>query len=861
MTFLEGAWAFLRWWAVTLIIALAVWPIVYQCLKRLPDRGFAFARMFGLIGVGYFFWLGCWLHLWPNIPGAAWLCAALLLGAGLLLANRRGEKPWQWLREHWKEALFTEGVFVALLALLTFFRAYDAGAYHTERPMDLAFLNAIMRSTYFPPNDPWLSGYAISYYHFGYILTGMVAKMASLTGSVAFSFGVTASFSMAGVGAYGILRNLLLLRARAEEKPVSTEDSSLSTVPWRKTSQPRISNYLWLPLLAPFILLFLGNMEGGLEILYAEHVGWEDGQGVFWKWLDINAINTPPIQSDKPGLMPDRASWWWWTAARIINDRDLSGKPLLNDGLIDEFPAFSFVIGDMHPHIMALPFLLAALAVVLETLLRGGGAFAESKTERWLFIGFSAFSIGSLLFLNTWDILIFGMVVIAGWVGWKLSRRELHFGKFSGWQAYIARWALTGGLALALFIPSLIGFSSQAGGIIPNVLFPTKGTQFFVFFAPLLIPIFAWLILELWTQDWKPDWKKGLLLAGAGLAILLVGSLILAFAISLNPDAIQSLGGVLGGHGPINAMVTVLARRFLDPFSTLLPIVLITVAMAVLFGWIRKNMVLPVDLPEEETPPTGGRWVNAFLLILVFWGALLILFPEYFWLRDLFGTRMNTVFKFYFQAWTFFSLAAAYGIIRLFQTVLDKAEQNNARWAYSAVGSALVFAVLLIGSVYYPLAVWSKTNGFKISGGPTLDASAYLQQSHPDDAKAIAWILANIHDNGPFVEAVGNDYDEYAGRVSTHTGIPSVVGWVFHEDQWRGGAGEQNQRRDDVAELYRTTDWNRASEILDKYGIRYVYFGPLEANTYSKRGLDKFLAHMNVIYQTDQVIIFERKVP
>jgi uncharacterized membrane protein len=272
-------------------------------------------------------------------------------------------------------------------------------------------------------------------------------------------------------------------------------------------------------------------------------------------------------------------------------------------------------------------------------------------------------------------------------------------------------------------------------------------------------------------------------------------------------------------------------------------------------------MVLPVDLPEEETPPTGGRWVNAFLLILVFWGALLILFPEYFWLRDLFGTRMNTVFKFYFQAWTFFSLAAAYGIIRLFQTVLDKAEQNNARWAYSAVGSALVFAVLLIGSVYYPLAVWSKTNGFKISGGPTLDASAYLQQSHPDDAKAIAWILANIHDNGPFVEAVGNDYDEYAGRVSTHTGIPSVVGWVFHEDQWRGGAGEQNQRRDDVAELYRTTDWNRASEILDKYGIRYVYFGPLEANTYSKRGLDKFLAHLNVIYQTDQVIIFERKVP
>ncbi|HEY5118964.1 MAG TPA: DUF2298 domain-containing protein [Anaerolineales bacterium] len=859
MTFWEGAWAFLRWWGCTLIIALAVWPIVFQCLKKLPDRGFAFARIFGLIGVGYLFWLGCWLHLWPNIPGAVWLCTALLLGAGLLLANRREEKPWQWLREHWKEALFTEGVFVVLLAILTFFRAYDAGAYHTERPMDLAFLNAVMRSIYFPPNDPWLSGYAISYYHYGYILTGMIAKIAGLAGSVAFSFGVTASFSMAGCGAYGILRNLLLLRARAEQQLVSKEEPPQSNIPWRKTSQPSVSNYLWLPLLTPFILLFLGNMEGSLEILYAEHVGWQDDQGYFWKWLDINGINTPP--SGQPSAMPDRTAWWWWTAARVINDRDLSGKALLNDGLIDEFPAFSFVIGDMHPHIMALPFLIAVMAVVLETLLRGGGAFIESKTERWLFIGFSSLSIGSLLFLNTWDILIFGMAAIAGWVGWKLSRQEMHFGLFSGWKAYIARWAVTGALALGLFIPSLIGFTSQAGGILPNVLFPTKGGQFFVMFGTLLIPIFAWLILELWSHEWKPDWRNGLFLAGAGFAVLIVGSLILAFAISLNPAAIISLGDVLGSFAPVSAMATVLLRRLLDPFSTLLPILLIAVAIAILFGWIRKNTVAPVDSTEKENPSVDGKWINAFLIILVFWGALLILFPEYFYLRDLFGTRMNTVFKFYFQAWAFFSLVAAYGIIRLFLTVLDRAEKSNARWAYSAIGSTLVFVVLLIGSVYFPLAVWSKTGGFKSPGSPTLDASAFVQQDHPDDAAAITWMLANIHDNGPLAEAVGNDYDSYAGLVASITGIPTVVGWVFHEDQWRGGAGVQEGRRDDIKELYRTTDWNTALEILQKYGIRYVYFGPLELQTYGKLGLDKFRAHMNIIYQTDQVTIFERNVP
>jgi len=857
MTYWECAWAFIRWWGCTLILAMAVWPITYQCLRKLPDRGFAFTRMFGLVGVGYFFWLGCWLHFWPNVSGAVWLCAAILLAVGMLLAQRRVETPWQWIREHWKEALFTESVFVVLLVVLTWFRAYDAGAYHTERPMDLAFLNTVMRSTYFPPMDPWLSGYAISYYHFGYILTGMVGKISGLVGSVAFSFGVTASFSMAGLGAYGLLRNILLVKKRSTQEVVPAATASVPTTPWRKTPSFWTSHCLWIPLLAPVMLLFMGNLEGSLEILYAEHVGWQDRQGSFWTWLDINGINVPP--TGPPSLVPNRADWWWWTAARVINDRKPDGTPMYNDGLIDEFPAFSFIIGDMHPHVMALPFLIAALAIVLETLLRGGGALPESNEERWLFIAYSALSIGSLLFLNTWDILVFGLVVIAGFVGWRMSRREITFGPFSNWKAFVLRWGVTGVLAITLFIPFLIGFTSQAGGILPNPAFPTKGSQFLVMFGTILIPIAAWLILELWSKNWKPEWRKGILLVAGGLMALIAGSLIMAFVISLNPASMAMVSDALGEFSLTKTMGTVLLRRIFDPLATLAPAVLIAVALAVVLRWI-KTKPETADLLAEEAPPNGNRFVNAFLLILVFWGAILILFPEYFYLRDLFGSRMNTVFKFYFQAWAFLSLVAAYGVIRLFQTVLDRSERDNRRRVYAGIGSAIVLTVLLLGSVYYPLAVWSKTNHFTAAGGITLDAQAHLQQSHPADAAAIDWIQVNIHDNGPIAEAVGNDYDEYAGLIATYTGIPTVVGWVFHEDQWRGGAGVQEQRRDDLKTLYTTTDWTVAEQILDKYGIRYVYFGPLETSTYQTRGVDKFRAHMNIIYQTDQVTIFERNI-
>ena len=478
-----------------------------------------------------------------------------------------------------------------------------------------------------------------------------------------------------------------------------------------------------------------------------------------------------------------------------------------------------------------------------------------------MFFGFTILSIGSLVFLNTWDILIFGMAAIASWVGWKMSRREFYFGPFSGWKAFIARWAVTGVAAVALFIPFLIGFSSQAGGVLPNVLFPTKGGQFFVMFGTLFIPVFAWLLLELRSRDWKPDWRNGLTLAGTGLAALLVGSLVVGFAISLNPDAMAILANVLGGYGTMDALSIVLIKRFFDPWASLLPFGLIAIALAALLGWARKNPTPPAEPAEEEILPGGKKWVDAFVLILVLWGALLALFPEYFYLRDLFSGRMNTVFKFYFQAWAFLSIAAAYGIIRLLEAIRSRSAAGGARRTYAMAAFAIVFVALLIGSLYYPLAVWTKTNESNYPDEPTLDASAYLAYAHPADAAAIQWMRENIIDNGPLVEAVGNDYDEYAGRVATHTGIPGVLGWIGHEDQWRGTRAIHSPRITDIEELYKTMDWNTAEEILARYGIRYVYFGPLEADKYGTRGLGKFRAHLKVIYETEEVIIFERAVP
>jgi hypothetical protein len=158
---------------------------------------------------------------------------------------------------------------------------------------------------------------------------------------------------------------------------------------------------------------------------------------------------------------------------------------------------------------------------------------------------------------------------------------------------------------------------------------------------------------------------------------MLVGSLVMAFFISLNMEAMTVIQDALGGSGTMDAVSLILIRRFFDPFASLAPFGLIAAAAAVLLGRLRRKPAVSAEGADDQHLPADPLRVDAFVLILVLWGAFLILFPEYFYLRDFFGNRINTVFKFYFQGWTFLSLAAAYGIFRLVQKVLDRSDQDG----------------------------------------------------------------------------------------------------------------------------------------------------------------------------------------
>jgi YYY domain-containing protein len=805
---------FLLWYLAISFLGALVLPLVYRLVPGLPDRGYSFARAAGWLLWGFAFWLLTSFGLTRNNIGG--LIVAFVLTASLsALALRSGglRELIQWIKTQKQFILSAEVVFLAAFAIWTYARAINPQIDGTEKPMELAFLNAILKSPSFPPHDPWLSGYAISYYYFGYILVAMLTKLTGIGTGVAFNLAVALIFGLTALGAYGLVYNLIQV--------------------WRRGS-PQISEagIYALPVLGPVFLLIVSNVEGFLELLHARGIFWSlaaDGtmRSPFWEWLGILELSEPPAQPFS--WVPSRPGGvLWWRASRVLADYDFRGG---FREVIDEFPFFSFLLSDMHPHVLAMPFALVAIGIALHIYLmdREDGfniGRLHIPLPLPLFL-FSAVVLGGLSFLNTWDFPIYVAIVSGAYalrryrsLGWSGQR----IGEF-------VRLGLALGLSgVILYLPFYVGFASQAGGILPSLIYFTRGTQFWVMFGTLLIPLTIYLMVLLTRRKGFSTlltafkWSA-IIVGGLWLFSYLFGILI----VNIPPARVPFLnnqGVGEEGIGPLLFEATL--NRLSAPGAWLCLIGLLTLTLAIL---------MRPELPESSAAATAAAGeasgeafdettenpvrlsANDFAVFLVLIGLALVLVPEFFYLRDLFGGRMNTIFKFYFQTWIFWGLAAAFGSIVLLKTL------SRSR----VILAPLVLAAILVGLCYPAVMFEARAGDLSLDRESSLDGTAYLDRIYPDDMQAVRWL--SQAPPGTVAEAVGGQYSSY-GRVSALSGQPAVLGWPGHEDQWRGGREEMGTREQDIPILYNTRSWDEARRIIAQYGIKYIFVGDLERSTY-----------------------------
>ena len=406
----------LVWYALILVIGTAAFPIVSMVCKDISDRGYCISKIAGILILSYLAWL---LSYPLSFSRVTVLIALAILCALSLLCIIYGKSEMHVRRD---VIIRNEIVFFAAFIVFLAIRVYspeitDFG----EKFMDIAFLNAVMRSSQFPPYDPWFSGGLLDfYYYFGYLTVAVPSKISGISTAITYNLGLVTFAALAANAAFGIGYDLT------------------------KKIRYGISTMIFVAFIANAHIIFdmaarLLNLRTGSH----EHIF---------------------------GL---------WASTRIIPDT------------INEFPYFSFTFGDLHPHVVSIPFQLLLLVLMLNIHKSdGSGMRIYGKGAVRILAGtiLSALALGVLFPVNAWDyptyLIIFASIVLV---------QQYHAASLKNALTPIATVAI---MSILLFAPFYMDFQGTGASGIGIVHQKTLLINFVEIFALFLFLIFSFLFLH-----------------------------------------------------------------------------------------------------------------------------------------------------------------------------------------------------------------------------------------------------------------------------------------------------------------------------------------------------------------------------
>jgi YYY domain-containing protein len=443
------------------------------------------------------------------------------------------------------------------------------------------------------------------------------------------------------------------------------------------------------------------------------------------------------------------------------------------DGTINEYPLFSFIFGDVHAHVLGfLPqttlILLVSLAITCWIKI--------SSSSRIVLILSTGLALGSVPPTNTWDILIQApLIMLTGVILLLISQSDIS-ARIKEFRS--VRMQMSG---IRRSIRSRLPPQGDTGFLPPG-----KGAWVYFFLVPV-IGILCYLPYYLMME------AQGI--GGIGLVT--------------SPSSLSSFFLVNGWF------LLIIALSLIPVFKKVPWILLFTIPFLIA-GYYAA--AIPVMLLAGLLVRRDGAGD-----LLAGFGLAILIFCEILYLRDSMGDqyfRMNTVFKLYITAWLFFSAAAAGMLGRMVTSLPDQC--SRILRAFDGAVPVVLLLLLLLPALVTITHAGSHT--------PTFDGLAWLSGTNPDDLAAVTW-LRSQKGNLTIVEAEGGDYGYYS-RVSAFTGIPTVIGWPFHESMWRKDTphGWYGERTSAVRAMYE--DPTRCLSLMKGYGADLLYVGPSEQKQY-----------------------------
>ncbi|TKJ28290.1 MAG: hypothetical protein CEE40_11800 [Chloroflexi bacterium B3_Chlor] len=830
------------WWLAVQVLGLLALPLTTLVFHRLPDRGYILSKTTGLLIVAFLVWVVASHRLLTNsLPTTLGACLVLGLASLYVFWRRKEEMLALWW-ERKRLILLSEALFAAAFLLFVGIRILNPDLWHPwnggEKSMEFAFLNAITKSAYFPPYDPYYAGGYINYYYYGLHLIAILIKLTGIIPSVAFNLAVPLLFGLTVVNAFSLGYNLTARRLAG--------------------------------LLAVTFVALIGNLDGTVQL--AEGLG-EAGGFAF----ESRIPGVQGLVRLVPGLarlllrQARLPRFDYWRSSRVI------------PATINEFPYWSYLFADLHPHMIGIPVTIFLLALALNIALAARGVADRRESDltsvggerrgavsrglmRDRVVGFVqrariwratppwslesvagilalAVTLGAIAVINTWDVPSYFIIVLGAFL--------LGCKGFWRWERAV-RAVVLFGIAACLSVAFYLPFFRHYQALHVGLAVVRARTELEPFLTIWGLFIFL-AVSVLWGQlIWSHPREGPLRCVGLCLrrAARLPRLLDLHQALVRRPQASYVLGVVLLA-GTALVVVGLL-------FFKLWVLALLT-PLLVFFAFLTLRRTATVE--------------ESFTAFLVFMALGILLGCEMVFLKDFLQGgdhhRMNTIFKFYTQAWVLLGLVTGVSLPRLWSWF----SHARRRWlGYAWKGAFLFLFVastifLLLGT---PQRVTDRFPGPRPPLG-TLDGSAFMvvgSYSWPDasnpvqlvhDYEAINWFLEHVSGTPVVAEAPLPYYREFGLKVASYTGLPTLLGAHQSEQRhdWQVG-----QRSGEADTFYRTTDLDETRELIAKLHISYVYVGQLERTVYPEEGLEKFedmrgFGDLALVYQNPGVKIYE----
>ncbi|WP_205596813.1 DUF2298 domain-containing protein [Halostella salina] len=752
------------WWTAFVSLGAVTLPMAGLLFDRFDDHGAGVALPLALGTLGVVgFWVG---HL--SFGPVALAAGLAVIGVGTAVALRRGARV--------DLGAYAEVVVVFTLAfgLLVALRGVDPSITPGggEKFLDFGLLKSLLRGTTLPPADMWFAGEPVQYYYGGHMLAALLTELTGTPARYAYNLALAGVYGTLAATAYGFARAVAAERGRSGRTAGA---------------------------FAAVFVAVASNLSTPLRLLVYYLPDWAGS-----RLADLASLAV----DQRPSVAAGPDAFYYWPASRVIDRRVVDGQQW---HYITEFPFFAFRNGDLHAHMLSMPFLLLAAAVLFQYWLTPEDERRRRRAIVFLVVPALA---GFIAVVNTWTfptvagltwlVATFAPASPATLFPSRVETAVREYGSPSRLHAEAARTgaALGVGVAVAalgvLFaLPFFAGTASGRGlGVFPANRSDAVG---------LLVVHGAFLaisVAHLLSRDSVPDAAPKLLaLSVVALAIVSVPLGFAAVALFV----------------PVLALAWLLLRTGDDAgFETVLLVGVLGLVTAVEFAYV----------VEQAGPGRMNTVFKVYTQMWVLWGVaagvmLADRAPLGAVLRGAW-TRTGTVFA---------AVERRFGVGR--RADGGRRSDRTVRVGTGGAVASLVAVLLLASLSLYGGFV--ATNQFENgTANATLDGTAYVADRHPVEAEMIAWLDAR-EGQPHIVSAPGTKIYRWVNAPSSLTGLPTVAGWN-HEVGYRGV--EPYQRRvADVQAIYTGSTEERA-DLLRQYDVRYIYMGPTERQRYGARNLD-----------------------